>query len=176
MTKKFALILFAGAAAAAGGAILGWSVTATPAKSLATSLLASSPPAQIATVGEKEAAAPAPKPAEVAPVPAPAPAPANDPAPAPTPKVEKSAPAPSVVAPPDKETKVEPKRRAQTPPALPRIGEPGVFGLETPTTTVTLDPKRGSLRFKTPFGSLSLDGENRAARLDLSPVELGIEW
>jgi hypothetical protein len=169
MTRKFALILLAGAAAAAGGAILGWSVTATPAKSLATSQ-----PAQIATVGDKEAAAPAPKPVEIAPPPAPVPAPANDPASAP--RVEKPAPAPSVATPPDKQTKVEPKRRAQTPPALPRIGEPGVLGLETPTTTVTLDPKRGSIRFKTPFGSLSLDGENRAARLDLSPLELGIEW
>jgi outer membrane biosynthesis protein TonB len=162
MTKKFALILFAGAAAATGGAILGWSVTATPAKSVATSLLASGQPAQIATVGDKEAAAPAPKPTEL------------DPVPTPAREVEKPAPAPSTAPPPDKEPKAEPRGRMEPSPPKPRVGAPGVFGLETPTTTVTLDPKRGSLRFKTPFGELNLDADKRQARL--SPLDLGIEW
>jgi hypothetical protein len=137
-------IVLAGVAAAAGGAYLGWVLTAAPAKVSTTSAMI-----QTAGIGESDPGTPAP--ATRAPAPAPAPA---------------------AVAPAN-----EPKGRMEPSSSEANIGsDSGVFKLETPTTNVSLDPKRGQLRFKTPLGSLTFDNEKREARLDAAPLYLGVGW
>ena len=148
-------IVLAGVAAAASGAYLGWVLTAAPAKVSTTSAMI-----RTADIGHSEPGTPAPAARTPAPTPTPV-AKAQEPAPA---------PAPAAVAPADKGA-MEPSS------AEANIGnDSGVFKLETPTTNVSLDPKRGQLRFKTPLGSLTFDNEKREARLDAAPLYLGLGW
>ena len=99
--------------------------------------------AQIETAGivERETGSSAPAPAADAAKPAPSPiAQAKKPAPTPAPTAA-AAPAPTGPL-----------------AVVPVIGQgKGVYKLEAGGAQVSLDPKRGQLRFKTPYGDITLD-------------------
>ena len=139
MTKNLALIALAGTAMVACGALLGWAVTAAPSKTPREAVLIATAPAQPAPTAEREANRPAP-PAAV---------------PAPDQRADSPVVPPAVVQPSETEPKAE---AAPTPPQI-KIGrgQPGVFGIETPKGGISLNTNRGNIRFKTPFGEISLD-------------------
>ena len=149
-------IVLAGVAAAAGGAYLGWVLTAAPAKVSTTSAMI-----QTAGIGHSEPGTPAPA--------------ARGPCTHSRGRGARSLR--QLRHRPQLRAAEEPKGLMEPSSSEAIIGNnSGVFKLETPTTNVSLDPKRGQLRFKTPLGSLTFDNEKREARLDAAPLYLGLGW